>query len=95
LVGVDHVGVSAQDDWHRSFKDTRRIAPYLPSYGAELQKRDWNDDRVYRRNGIGAKLLDRENLAAELTRRNYSPEAVEKILGGNLLRVLGTVLPNN
>ena len=95
MVGVDHVGVSAQDDWHRSFKDTRRIAPYLPSYGAELKKRDWSDDRTYRRGGIGAKLLDRENLAAEMTRRNYSPEAVEKILGGNLVRVLRTVLPTH
>jgi len=95
LAGIDHLGVSAQDDWHRSYKDTRRIAPYLPSFAAEFSKRDWSDDRIYRRNGIGAKLLDRENLAAELTKRNYSDEAVRKILGGNLLRVLRTVLPKN
>ena len=95
LVGIDHLGVSAQDDWHRSYKDTRRVAPYLPSFAAEFSKRDWNDDRIYRRNGIGAKLLDRENLAAELTKRNYSDAAVRKILGGNLLRVLRSVLPNN
>ena len=30
MVGFDHVGVSAQDDWHRSYKDTKRIAPYVP-----------------------------------------------------------------
>ena len=95
LAGIDHLGVSAQDDWHRSYKDTRRVAPYLPSFAAEFSKRDWSDDRIYRRNGIGAKLLDRENLAAELTKRNYSDEAVQKILGGNLLRVLRNVLPNN
>jgi membrane dipeptidase len=95
LAGIDHLGVSAQDDWHRSYKDTRRVAPYLPSFAAEFSKRDWSDDRIYRRNGIGAKLLDRENLAAELTKRNYSGEAVRKILGGNLLRVLRSVLPNN
>ncbi|HEY7558012.1 MAG TPA: membrane dipeptidase [Candidatus Binatia bacterium] len=95
LVGADHVGVSAQDDWHRSYKDTRRIAPYLPSFAAEFHKRDWSDDRIYRRNGIGAKLLDHENLAAEMTRRNFSPETVQKTLGGNLMRVLRTVLPNN
>lgn len=95
LAGIDHLGVSAQDDWHRSYKDTRRVAPYLPSFAAEFSKRDWSDDRIYRRNGIGAKLLDRENLAAELTKRNYSDAAVQKILGGNLLRVLRNVLPDN
>lgn len=92
LVGVDHIGVAAQDDFHRSYKDTRRIAPYLPSYAAELKKRDWSDDRVVRRNGIGAKLLDRENLAAEFRRRNYSEEAIGKIVGGNMMRVLRSVL---
>ena len=95
LVDVDHVGVSAQDDWRRSFKDTRRIAPYLQSFAAELEKRDWTEDKVFRRSGIGAKLLDRENLSAELEKRNYSPEAIGKILGGNMMRVLGAVLPRN
>lgn len=93
LVGVDHIGVSAQDDFHRSYKDTQRIAPYVPTYAAELKKRDWSEDRVYRCNGIGAKLLDRENLAAEFRRRSYSEEAIGKILGGNLLRVKRAVLP--
>jgi len=95
LVGVDHVGVSAQDDFHRSFKDTHRIAPYVPTYAAELKKRDWSDDRVYRRGGIGAKLLDQENLAAAFARRSYSEEAIGKILGGNLMRVMKQVLPND
>jgi membrane dipeptidase len=92
LVGIDHVGVSAQEDWHRSYKDTKRIAPYLPSFAAEFAKRDWSEDRIYRRGGIGAKLLDRENLAVELARRNYSAENIGKILGGNMMRVLRTVL---
>ena len=95
LVGVDHIGVAAQDDFHRSYKDTKRIAPYLPSYAAELKQRDWNDDRVIRRKGIGTRLLDGDNLPAELTRRNYSEEAIGKILGGNLLRVMRQVLPQN
>ena len=92
LVGVDHVGVAAQDDFHRSYKDTQRIAPYVPTYAAELKNRDWRDDRVYRREGIGASLLDRENLPAEFRRRNYSEDAIGKILGGNLLRLLRKVL---
>ena len=92
LVGIDHVGVSAQDDWHRSYKDTKRIAPYLPSFAAEFAKRDWSEDRIYRRDGIGAKLLDRENLEAELTGRNYSAESISKILGGNMMQVLRSVL---
>jgi membrane dipeptidase len=92
LVGIDHIGVAAQDDFHRSYKDTKRIAPYVPTYAAELKNRDWRDDRVVRRNGIGVKLLDRDNLAAEFKRRNYSDEAIGKILGGNLLRVFRSVL---
>ena len=92
LAGIDHVGVSAQDDWHRSYKDTKRIAPYLPSFAAEFAKRDWSEDRIYRRDGIGAKLLDKENLAAELRRKNYTDDEAGKILGGNLMRVLRSVL---
>jgi membrane dipeptidase len=95
LAGIDHIGVAAQDDFHRSYKDTKRIAPYLPSYAAELKKRDWRDDRVMRRGGIGVKLLDQENLPVEFKRRNYSDEAIAKILGGNLLRVMRAVLPGN
>jgi len=87
--------VVAQDNFHCSYKDPKRIAPYLPSYAAELKKRDWSDDRVIRRNGIGAKLLDRDNLAAEFRRRNFSAEAIGKILGGNLMRVMRQVLPQN
>jgi len=54
--------------------------------------RDWSEDRIYRRDGIGAKLLDRENLEAELTGRKYSQESVGKIVDGNMMRVLRTVL---
>ncbi len=95
LVGVDHIGVAAQDDFHRSYKDTQRIAPYVPTYAAELRKRDWSDDRVYRRAGIGVNLLAGENLAAEFRRRNYSEAAIGKILGGNLLRIICQVLPKS
>jgi membrane dipeptidase len=95
LAGIDHVGVSAQDDFHRSYKDTKRIAPYVPTYGAELKKRDWSDDGTYRREGIGTKLLDAENLSAELRRRDYSADAAGKILGGNLSRVFRAVLPGS
>ena len=93
LVGIDHVGVSAQDDFHRSHKDTQRVAPYVPNYAAELKQRDWSEDRIHRRNGIGAGLLDAGNLPAELKRRGYSDEAAGKILGGNVVRVLRQVLP--
>jgi hypothetical protein len=63
----------------------------LPSFAAELEMRDWSEDRIYRRNGIGAKLLDREKPAAELAGRNYSAESVGKILGGNMMQVLRKV----
>lgn len=64
----------------------------LPSFAAEFEKHDWSEDRIYRRNGIGAKLLDRENLSAELSGRNYSAESIGKILGGNMMSVLRKVL---
>jgi hypothetical protein len=67
----------------------------VPNYGAELKNRDWNDDRVIRSKGIGAGLLDRDCLAKELEWRNYDADAIGKILGGNLLRVLRTVLPKS
>jgi hypothetical protein len=76
-------------------KDTRRIAPYLPSFAAEFNKRDWSGHRVYRREGIGAKLLDREQLATEMPRRNYTHGTAQKILGGNLMRELKLTLPQN
>ena len=74
---------------HRSYKETKRIAP---SFAAEFAKRDWSENPIYRRAGIGAKLLDRENLAAELSARNQTPESIGKILGGNMMRVLRRVL---
>ncbi|MPZ76831.1 MAG: hypothetical protein GEU77_09915 [Deltaproteobacteria bacterium] len=57
LVGVDHIGVAAQDDFHRSYKDTQRIAPYVPTYATELRKRDWSDDRVYHSAVVGCDLV--------------------------------------
>jgi hypothetical protein len=34
VVGLDHFGVSAQDDLHRSYKDIKRMLPCLPSFAA-------------------------------------------------------------
>lgn len=97
LVGVDHVGIAAQDDWHRSQKDARRIQPYLPGYDsvAGNKARDFGTDyRIYRmEDQLGPKIIRRELLTAELRARNYSDEDITKICGGNLLRVLAQVLP--
>jgi microsomal dipeptidase-like Zn-dependent dipeptidase len=41
---------------------------------------------------IKPQTADRENLAAELHKRNYPDESIGKILGGNMMRVLRTVL---
>jgi len=65
----------------------------VPAYVAKLRNRDWSDDPVYPRGGIGAKLLAGENLSAELKRRNYPEAAIGEILGGNLLRIMRQVLP--
>ena len=97
MVGPDHVGVAAQDDWHRSEKDSRRIQPYLPGYGSEAgaAKRKFGSDyRIYRLEGsLGPRLLYPDNLRVELRKRNYDEHSIAAILGGNLIRVLSTVLP--
>jgi membrane dipeptidase len=98
MVGSEHVGVAAQDDWHRSEKDSRRIQPYLPGYGSQAgdSKRVFgNDYRIYRLEGsLGPRLLYPENLRVELRKRNYDERSIAGILGGNLLRVLSAVLPD-
>lgn len=97
LVGVDHVGIAGQDDWHRSQKDARRIQPYLPGYDSVAGKKVRNfgaDYRIYRmEDQLGPKVFRSELLLAELQARNYSEEDIEKICGGNILRVLEQVLP--
>lgn len=95
LVGIDHVGICAQDDWHRSSKDVRRIQPYLPGYDSVAGKSArvlGSDYRIYRmEDQLGPKVLGSEKLVAEL-RQRYSTEGAAKIMGGNLRRVLETVL---
>jgi membrane dipeptidase len=97
LVGADHVGLTAQDDWHRSEKDARRIQPYLPGYDsvAGKKKRSFGADyRIYRiEDQLGPKVLSRTVLIAALEQR-YSEEEVQKISAGNMLRVLRAVLPD-
>jgi len=63
------------------------------SYAAVLRKRNWIDGRVYWRVGIGAKCSVRRTSRAKLKRRDYSEEAIGKILRGNLQRILRWVLP--
>ncbi|MDO8776998.1 MAG: membrane dipeptidase [Burkholderiaceae bacterium] len=95
LVGIDHVGISAQDDWHRSAKDARRIQPYLPGYDSVAGKNTrafGADYRMYRmEDQLGPQVLHPDRLRAEL-RTSYSEEDVNKILGGNVLEVLKKVL---
>jgi hypothetical protein len=59
--------------FHHSYKDTQWIAPYVPTYSAELRNRDWSDERVYRRAGIGANLL-----AGKTWRRSSGSEIIRK-----------------
>jgi membrane dipeptidase len=97
LVGVDHVGVSAQDDWHRSEKDARRIQPYLPGYDSMIgkKKREFGADyRIYRmEDQLGPQVIHKDVLFAALRAKNYSEEDIRKISGGNMLRVLQQTLP--
>jgi hypothetical protein len=78
-------------DQHPSYKDTKRMAPYLPSLPLSLTSAT----------GAGiastgatasAPSFSTGNLAAELSGRNYSVESIGKILGGNMMRALRSVL---
>jgi membrane dipeptidase len=95
LVGIDHVGIAAQDDWHRSAKDAHRIQPYLPGYDSVAGKKSRtfeSDYRIYRmEDQLGPQALRSDRLRAEL-RNTYSEAEVNKILGGNVLAVLKAVL---
>jgi membrane dipeptidase len=95
LVGIDHVGISAQDDWHRSAKDAHRIQPYLPGYDSVAGKKARtfeSEYRIYRmEDQLGPQALQSDRLRAEL-RKTYSEDDVDKILGGNVLAVLKAVL---
>lgn len=89
-------GVAAQDDWHRSEKDARRVQQYLPGYDSEAGggRRVYGQDyRIYRLEGqLGPRLLYPDNLRVEMRKRGYGEQAIAKILGGNLLRVFSQVM---
>jgi membrane dipeptidase len=95
LVGIEHVGVCAQDDWHRSTKDARRIQPYLPGYDSVAGKSARSlgaDYRIYRmEDQLGPQVLAADRLGAQL-RARYGDAGAAKITGGNLMRVLEAVL---
>jgi microsomal dipeptidase-like Zn-dependent dipeptidase len=95
LVGIEHVGVCAQDDWHRSAKDARRIQPYLPGYDSVAGKAGRThgaDYRIYRlEDQLGPPVLAADRLGAQL-QTLYGAEGATRIMGGNLQRVLRAVL---
>ena len=71
LVGIDNVGICAQDDWHRSRKDVHRIQPYLPGYDSVAGKagrKFGSDYRIYRmEDQLGPDVLTASGLGAQLT----------------------------
>lgn len=94
LVGVDHVGVCAQDDWKRSARDARRMQTYRPGFGftsGETSSAFPVDQQVRRmQDGLGGSALAK-NVKAQLEVR-YSEADTAKIMGGNLVRILRVVL---
>ena len=95
LVGADHVGVCAQDDWKRSARDARRMQPYRPGFGSESGKDSSafpTDHRIHRmQDQLGPSALAATQVEAQL-RTRYSNADTAKIMGGNMLRVLRAVL---
>ncbi len=95
LVGVDHVGVCAQEDWHRSAKDLRRMQRYRPGYGSAPgeDSRAFPTDYWIRRmeDQLGPEALASDYLKIAL-KSKYSESDTAKIMGGNMIRVLKNVL---
>ena len=95
LVGVDHVGICAQEDWHRTARDLRRMQRYKPGYGSTpgADSRDFPTDYRIRRldDQLGPEALASDHLKFAL-RSKYSESDTAKIMGGNMIRVLKTVL---
>ncbi len=95
LVGVDHVGVCAQEDWHRTARDLRSMQRYKPGYGSALGEDSRafpTDYRISRlEDKLGPEALASDYLGIAL-RSKYSEADTAKIMGGNLIRVLKTVL---
>ncbi|MFM0504981.1 dipeptidase [Paraburkholderia caffeinilytica] len=95
LVGIDHVGICAQDDWHRSRKDVHRIQPYLPGYDSvagKTERKFGSEYRIYRmEDQLGPDVLTAGRLGAQLA-DIYGAGDTAKIMGGNVQRVLETVL---
>jgi membrane dipeptidase len=89
IAGPEAVGVAAEADNPRSFKDTRLMADYLPGAFGHRYEIFLRGEDPYR--GERAKvyeIVSSEALAAELSSRGYKSEDVGKIVGGNVLRVL-------
>lgn len=95
LVGVDNVGICAQDDWTRSARDSRRMQTYRPGFGSASGEglSGFPIDQQVRRidDGLGPRALAANRVEAQL-RMRYSGTDTVKIMGGNLVRVLRAVL---
>lgn len=93
LVGPNHVGVAAQDDWVRSEKDMIKARRYQPGFISDYK---FGSEYVIRRipGALGPKLLYPDNLRADMRKRGYDEAAIAGILGGNMVRVMSAVLPD-
>jgi membrane dipeptidase len=89
LVGVDHVGIGIDFPWHHATPEWNEFmgqtyASAYPVSKAQIQLR-----------GLTAKGLDSPELFPNITKglvaRGYSDQEIEKILGGNFMRVFKAV----
>jgi membrane dipeptidase len=93
VAGAGSVGVAAEADGARSFKDTKLMAQYLPgAFGGRLKRFMEGKDPYAGEHAKVYEIVSSEKLAAELAQRGYSNEDAGKIVGGNVLRVLGASL---
>ncbi len=89
VAGAEHVGVAAEADAARSFKDTRLMADYLPgAFGHRLEQYKAGGNPYAGEQVKVYEIVSSDRLSEELGRRSYSTEDVRWIVGGNVLRVL-------
>lgn len=87
VAGIDHVGIGSDRD-HRVIPDTQEeLAILLKEEGSQISPQDWP---LYLEKLNGPHRM--EVIRDELHKRRYSQTDIDKVMGGNLLRLYADVV---
>jgi len=89
LVGIDHISVGLDIAGHFGPKEFERQNQEFPSFGGLNYTFDqWHVDQLY-------EVEQWKNVIPGLISRGYSDEEIQKVIGGNILRIMDIVLGTN